>query len=486
MTKMLNKNLRDLTLTEILNQVTKKTIRWCTPSLIPSASKIIDPYSSDISISYHALGYPSDPSGIFLKIYEKAAKAYEADYTLFSVNGTSGSNFMVLRALSKQIPNLKILAQRNIHQSFLAACEDYQIKLNFLPTHIDKELLIFHPNIIKEYLKYIDKYDPDVLFLTNPTYDGLCLDLKTLIQKVREIRPNLIIFVDEAWGAHLNFSENLPISAMQADADICTQSTHKQGGALQQTSMIHVKGLRIKKEILLASYRHLYTTSPSFILLASMDSAREELQKRGKILINHVLDLSNFIKQRLGTIPGLRVVSLEDLKLQNSGVFDIDQTKVIIDVTQTGLTGYRVAKELEEKYGIIIESRNYNMILLLVPFQSNIIDAQITIEALKEVVVSVKKHKLVQIPHLKIKTDSQIFSLNSLHPNSFELVDLNIAKNRISAESIIPYPPGIPVTIKGERISSDIIDYYHKLKVVSEFKVNATDMSLNKILVLKQ
>ncbi|KKQ15309.1 MAG: hypothetical protein US28_C0019G0042 [Candidatus Daviesbacteria bacterium GW2011_GWA1_36_8] len=469
---MLSKNIKELSLTDILNQVTRKTIRWCTPSLIPSASKIIDPYSSDISISYHALGYPSDPSGIFLRVYEEAAKAYSSDFTLFSVNGTSGSNFIVLRALSKQIPNARILAQRNIHQSFLAACEDYNLELKFLPAHIDKNLLIFKPNSINEYLKFLEKYNPDVLFLTNPTYEGLCLDLRTLVQKVREVKPNIIIFVDEAWGAHLNFSDGLPTSAMEAGVDICTQSTHKQGGALQQTSMIHVKGHRINKQILLNSYRHLYTTSPSFILLASMDSARLELQKRGKILIGNVLDLS--------------MVELTDLKTRDSGVFDKDQTKIIVDVSQTGLSGYRVAKELEEKYGIIVESRNFNMILFLVPFQSNLIDAQITLDALKEIISNAKMVRRIQVPYPEINSNSQIYSLQSLDQNSFELIDMQDAKNRISAESIVPYPPGIPVTIKGEIISPRIIEYYLNFRNISEFKVNATDLTLNKILVVKQ
>src|SRR6188508_471869 len=109
-------------LTHALNNKTHKAIRWCTPSIDLSFSQVKNPYASDTSISFESLGYPSDPSGIFKKIYDHAAKAYGADHTLFSVNGTTGSNFMVLRALSKQIPNLRILSARNVHRSIVAAC----------------------------------------------------------------------------------------------------------------------------------------------------------------------------------------------------------------------------------------------------------------------------------------------------------------------------------------------------------------------------
>src|SRR5260221_12846143 len=104
-------------LTHALNHITHKAIRWCTPSIDLSFTQVKDPYASDTSTSFESLGYPSDPSGIFEKIYDQAAKAYGADRTLFSVNGSTGSNFMVLRALSKQIPNLRILSERNVHRS---------------------------------------------------------------------------------------------------------------------------------------------------------------------------------------------------------------------------------------------------------------------------------------------------------------------------------------------------------------------------------
>src|SRR5258708_3051789 len=135
-----NSKVEKSLLTTFLNYDTPKTIKWCTPSMDFKSSQVKNPYLSDMSISYEIMGVPSEPSGIFKIIYDLAAEAYGADRTLFSVNGTTGSNFTVLRSLIKQIPNLRVLAQRNVHKSVVAACEDYAINLIFLPPNIDQNL----------------------------------------------------------------------------------------------------------------------------------------------------------------------------------------------------------------------------------------------------------------------------------------------------------------------------------------------------------
>jgi arginine decarboxylase len=475
-------------ITDILNYQTKKTIRWCTPSIIPSAAKILDFYSSDISISYHMLGYPTDPSGVFKKAYQKAAKAYGADHSLFSVNGSSGSNFVVFRTLSKQIPNAKILAQRNIHQSALAACEDYLLNLDFIPARVDDKLNIFVPNTVDEIIYHILLYEPDVLFLTNPTYEGFVLDLEQLVSRVRKIDPKIIIFVDEAWGAHLHFSNKLPMSAMSSGVDICVQSTHKQGGALQQTSMIHLKRGRINEQLLLTSYRHLMTTSPSFTLLASLDAAREAMEKHGVKLINRSIEIADYLSQGISLIPNLNVVSLDSIQYKNNSIAGKDYTKVIIDVSETGISGYEITHELESSYGIITEMNNVNMILLLVPFQATFHDAQITVEAFTSIIhhKNKDKHSLI-FP--KIPSDAQkLMSLSeftSLNNDRIELIPLDEAKGRIAAESIVPYPPGIPITVKGDEFTDEIVNFYTKFRNQNYLKVNAYDGKLKNVLVVK-
>src|SRR5207248_9067398 len=127
---------------------------------------------------------------------------------------------------------------------------------------------------------------------------------KKVIAMVRRKYPKLIVFVDEAWGAHLHFSDKLPMSAMEAGADICVQSTHKQGGSLQQSGMIHWKDGRINTDLLMDSYRSLGTSSPSYILLASLDAARETMEKRGKNKLEHMLMIAKRLSDEISRIDG--------------------------------------------------------------------------------------------------------------------------------------------------------------------------------------
>lgn len=477
-------------ITYVLNHRTKNSIRWCTPSILPEADRVLNPYESDISVSFQSLGFPSEPSGIFATAHKKAAKAYGADHTLFCVNGSTGSNFIILRALSKQIPNLRVLVQRNIHRSVMVACEDYRINSIFLPENIDEQMQIFLPNSVEEILKAIKKTKPSVLLITNPTYEGIVLDLKRLVKEVRKRHPNLIIFVEEAWGAHLYFSDKLPISAMQAGADIAVQSTHKQGGALQQTSMIHWKGNKINSGIMLDSFKALSTSSPSYMLLASLDAAREIMQINGSSRIDHLLHISLQLSLKLNAITGFKVVNTRDLKRNHPGVFNRDETKIILNVSSSGYAGFEIARILERKYNIIVEKYNERSILLLVPFQAEISDVEATVKAFKSVREDARKERLRHlesngnIPNNTPKI-LEVGEVTKLLLNQIEKIPLKKAIGRIAAEDITPYPPGIPTTIKGEEITIEMVEYYQSLIKHPNCHILASDESLETVLVVK-
>ncbi len=477
-------------ITGILNQ-TASIIRWCTPSVDLTAPRVISSYESDISVSYMSLGFPNEPSGIFEDAYKRAARAYGADHTLFSVNGSTGSNFMIMRALSKQIPKVKILAQRNIHKSILAACEDYNINLIFLAPKIDQRHHIFLPNAVDEFIRKIERSKPHVLLITNPTYEGVVLDLKELISTVRKQFPELIIFVEEAWGAHLHFSEKLPTSAMKAGADICVQSTHKQGGALQQTSMIHWKNGRVNKDIMYQSYKALMTTSPSYSLLASLDAARESMEKYGKEKIDYLLKIAEELSRGIDSITGLKTIKTKQLKERNPSVFNRDETKVLVEVTDSGFTGFQIAEFLEKEYSIIVEKCEMRSILFLVPFQASFENVKKTVDALRNIVRH-EKVKPDSKAQLQIKLPKRIVKkmdinrVAKLDPASIEKVALERALGRISAENISLYPPGIPSTIKGEMFTGASIEYYTALRRQPHCRIVAADEYLDTVLVVKQ
>lgn len=465
-------------------------VRWCTPSIHPECPSIHGVYSSDISISYHSLGNPSQGTGIFGEAYKLAAKAYKADKTLFSVNGSSGSNFVVMRALKHQLGKMKMLAQRNIHKSASVAIEDYKIDVEFLAPHYDDKYQVFVPSQIGEIIEKLKKdTDINVLFLTNPTYEGLSLDLPKLVKQVRNLKRKIIIYIDEAWGAHLPFSKLLPVCAMKAGADICVQSTHKQGSGLQQTSMIHWKKGLIDEKYLLDSYKSLMTTSPSFHLLASLDGARYLFETRGELIINRLIQISDLFRFRLKEVSGVREVKLGDLSKKYEQVKYLDRSKILVNVEDCGVSGVEMAHFLEKDYKIIVEKYEMNNILFMNTFQNSETEVNQTILAMKEVV---KKHGKKQnkkkyfFPNFPIDLKKDVPLSKVAEFKSISL-KLNHAIGLTAAEDVVPYPPGIPLIVKGEIISKYHVAYLEAIKKTKGLmSVVMNDKNINNILVLKK
>lgn len=472
-----------------LNSTTRQSIRWCTPSINFNVTHVLDHYRSDMSVSFEGLGFPAEPSGIFLDAYNKAAAVYKSDKTLFSVNGSTGSNFIVLRSLSRQIPNLQVLAQRNIHKSILNACQDYRINLNFIEPNVDQHLQFFLPNSIYEIVKAVKKNKPHVLLITNPTYEGFSIDLKKLIPEIRKISKKTIIFVEEAWGAHLIFSSKLPNAAMESGADICVQSTHKQGGAFQQAGMVHWNEERIQTQHVMESYRCLTSTSPSYILLSSLEQASSYMKKKGKEKINRSIEIAEAIEKRIGSLEGFKVVDLKLLRTLIDSSLMRDKTKVVFDISESGFTGYEIAKSLERK-NIIIEKYNATTILFLVPFQAKLEHVRLTYDALFDMLKKKSKKRSESIAIVEpIPQDSrQIMNYHevaSLRTAQTRRILLKNSVGKIAAENIIPYPPGIPITIQGELITEEMVRYYQSLKFYPNMHIVANDVGLETVVVVK-
>lgn len=425
-----------------------KAIRWCTPSIHPDLPKVQDIYANDMSISFHSLGSPLSDSGVFGEATALAAKAYNADHTLFCVQGTTTSNFMVIRALKNQLGAVNMVGTRNAHMSIVTPCRDYGINYIPIEPQYDQKLQLFRPNTIKQITDAIRANKPNVLFLSNPTYEGNSLDLPAVVTAVRQLDPKLIIFVDEGWGAHFSFSEKMPYSAMQAGVDICTQSTHKQGNSLQGNSMFHWKDGRIDSEEVFRAYRSLSTTSPSFHMLAAMDGTRAFMQERGAEIIDDAIALAEYFVKELGSIPEVEVSVASDL------------TKLMLHFPQHDVPV--VAKYLEDA-GIISEKYEARNITLIVGFQNTKAHVDKTVAELKKAVKKIKPAKAV-FP--KFPTAIQRKPLVSTE--NAQAVSFTDAVGRVCAEYIIPYPPGIPLIAPGEVIRQEHIDYIKAVQAKSD------------------
>lgn len=477
----------DLPLLSVFNNGIDSTItRWCTPSIHPSVPRVRGIYENDISISYHSLGNPSMNTGIFHDAHVLAAKAYGADHTLFSVNGSSGSNFMILRALKNQLGNkMKLLAQRNVHKSISVASEDYQIDVEYLDPHYVDSLQIFAPNTIEEVLEGLKRSQANVLLITNPTYEGLSHDLNALVKAVRAYDDQIIIYIDEAWGAHFPFSDQMPTCAMNAGADICVQSTHKQGSGLQQTSMIHWKDGRIDPLWLKDSYKSLMTTSPSFHLLASLDGSRFFMEHDGAEAIDKLVEIATLFRKRVNTSKKLKgkVAAIAPKVLTDSYCAQTDTTKVLVHFE--GYSGMELAKRLEEKYQIIVEKYEANNVLFIVTFQNTKENVEKTVAAIEAEITTMAKEEL-KFPKFP---DKIIKKMNSFQAKLAEKESVTIENSlgRTVAEDVVPYPPGIPLCVKGEVIQQDHITYLEQLKKTKDLlTVIMVDESVQTIKVVKE
>lgn len=425
-----------------------KLTRWCTPSIHPDLPQVKDIYANDMSTSYHAIGSPLVDTGLFGEATTLAAKAYQADHTLFCVQGTTTSNFMVLRALKNQLGTVKMLGTRNAHMSVVTACQDYGIRYIPIEPLYDQKLQLFRPNTLEQIMEGIRTHKPNVLFLSNPTYEGNSLDLTVVIAAVRKYDPSIIIFVDEGWGAHFCFSPKLPASAMQAGADICTQSTHKQGNSLQQNSMFHWNEGRINSAEVYRAYRSLSTTSPSMHMLAALDGTRAFMEARGKEVIDKAITVAEYFTKQLKTIPEIEVSVASD------------PTKLLMHFSSHDAP---VVAEQLEKHGIICEKYEARNITLVVGYQCTKQDADKTVAALKKIVKQIKPTK-VELPIFPTAIQRQ----PPAQRKKPQAVSFSKAIGRVCDEYIIPYPPGIPVLAPGEVIREEHITYVKSVQAHKE------------------
>ena len=422
----------------------------------------------------------SNPKSIIKDAQELLAKAYKSDKAFFITNGTTCAiQTMILSTIN---PGDKVLLPRNIHKSAINSLILSGGEPIFIEPEFSEELGI-SLNIDAEKVKNIlyKRNDIKAIFLLNPTYYGACCDLEKIIKICRE--KNVLVLVDEAHGAHFSFNEELPTSAMELGAHMSAVSMHKSGGALTQASV-----LLVNKEIDCQKVQQivnmLQSTSASYLLMASIDGARHNLVKNGEKQLANAIKLARYAKVRLNELDNIKVVSTE--LLNNKGVHFIDETKLCINVSDTNLTGFEVYDLLYKKFDIQVELGDINNILALVSLGTTIEDIDRLINALKTISITNKKAK--DKKNIKIKQINPIVKLNpreAFYANK-KSIDINDCVNEISGESIMAYPPGIPVVAPGELITQEIIDYIKLLKESNAYLCDMKDKTLQTILVINK
>ncbi|MGL4912487.1 MAG: aminotransferase class I/II-fold pyridoxal phosphate-dependent enzyme [Romboutsia sp.] len=422
----------------------------------------------------------SNPNGVIEDSQKLLAKAYSCDEAFFITNGTTQAiQAMILSVIN---PNDKILLPRNIHKSVINALILSGGDPIFIHPEFNEELGI-SLNLEFENIKKVleDNCDIKALFLLNPTYYGACADLDKIIKYCKE--KGVLVLVDEAHGAHFPFHDSLPPSSMSLGADMSAVSIHKTGGALTQASALLVNKINVDIGKIRQIINMLQSTSASYLLMASIDGARYNLVKNGKSQLSKVLDLAKYAKSRLDNIKGIKVASTELVNYK--GASYIDESKLCINTRGMNLTGFEVYDLLYKEFNTQVELGDLYNVLALVSIGTTKDDIDRLVESIEKISKEYFKIKKINLVKIKQLIPDIKYNPRDAFYMEKESIDMEKCINRISGESIMAYPPGIPIIAPGEVITKDIIDYIKALKQNNAYLTDMKDKNLKTILVIK-
>jgi arginine decarboxylase len=452
----------------VLNRDVGRYHRWSTPSILPEQERVEDFYGSDVSISAGFFGTLVDHTGVFGEAERFAAAAQGADRTMFSVHGSSGSNWIVLRMLALERSDAQVLVARNCHHSVINGIKAFGLDFRFLATPYEPAFEALLPPSPGEVAAALARYPEAIAVLyTSPTYEGFAARTREIADAVHGASPHAMVVVDEAWGGHLHFHPDLPESAMAAGADVCVQSTHKLAGGLQQTGLIHWREDRVDSELMEEAYREYVTTSPSYHLLASADAAVRTLAAHGEEALGRAIERTRELKRRLrAELPELEL--LEDALV--SGAYDEhvggdDLVKTTVGLGGYRLSGFEVADALAER-GVVVEKAGVHTLTLITTFQLAPSAVEDTVAALVDVLAghccAEGERETTPANPFRAIDDRPV-----MHPYAARRyaksigheVPLPEAVGKVAAEEVEVYPPGIPVILEGFRVSADAVEY---------------------------
>jgi arginine decarboxylase len=449
---------------------------------------------SAIGVPALGLDVPQDIEGIDLgpspTPYERAealaAEAYGAARTWFLTNGATQGNHALALALTPL--GAHAVVQRNSHASVI----DGMVLSGGVPHYVaptyDEELGMAHgvtPDALADALERAGREAPvGSAFIVSPTYYGLAADVAGCAQAAHAAGAALV--VDQSWGPHLGFHPGVPASALALGADAVLTSTHKIVGSLTQSAMLHLGTTgRIDPAAVARVVRLMRSTSPSSLLMASLDAARRQLAIHGEALLDRTLAASARARVAIDAVPGCRVVG-EGL-VGAPGVAGWDPMRIVIDVRGTGCTGYEVAGALRAAFDVQVELATHATLVLVLGIGQPVEDLERFTHDLASTVARIARPGAVS--ELARSPAALVNEVAATPREAFlgatEVVDVDEAGGRISAESIAGYPPGIPALLPGERITPELVAYLHGLTAAGARLHGASDPAFRTVTVLR-
>jgi arginine/lysine/ornithine decarboxylase len=436
-----------------------------------------DVFASDI-ILMNGIDDRRMSHGVLAEAEKLMADAVDADQAFFSTCGSSLSVKSAMLAVAG--PGEKLLLSRNAHKSVVAGLILSGVHPVWVRPRWDTRHHLAHPPG-PDAVRAAFEQAPDAkgMLLITPTDYGTCAAIGEIAQVCHERDRTLI--VDEAWGAHFPFHPDLPSWAMDAGADLCVTSVHKMGAGLEQGSVYHLRGHRVPAEVLSARADLLDTTSPSALIYAGLDGWRRQMVEHGRQLLYRALHLAQQTRERIAAIDGLAVMNRD--RLVGPGLADDhDPLKILVDLADLGRSGYQVNEWLRERHRIDVGLSDHRRIAA----QLTVADDEDTAGRLIDVLTDLVGHtdQLPPAPALDLPSPEDLELEQAVLPRDAffgpaEHVPADEAAGRVAAETLSPYPPGVPVVLPGEALTKPVIDYLRSGLAATMYLPDATDPTLD-------
>ncbi len=434
-----------------------------------------------------------DESGIILEAEERANRLYGADKTFFLVNGSTSG---VLTAISAAVPRGgKILASRGSHKSFYNAAYLRELNICYLPNKVDKSNGMPDRYNVDDIEFALEEAGNDIqaLFITSPTYEGKCSDIRGIADLCH--KRGIPLIVDAAHGAHFGMGNkkpgaedtdlfcDLPESAISQGADIVVHSVHKTLPSMTQTALLHVNGNIVDISKIKRFLRIYQTSSPSYVFMASIDLCIKEMAEHGNEFVDKLLDYRNLIQNATANCDHIKVLGKKDSE---------DAAKVIISVKDTPMTGQQLYDILREEYALQLEMAGETYALAIISGWDTSEGIDRLIKAICEIDKRIEsKGTTREITPTEYNLPSVRYNISTAWDMEKELIELSESEGRISGDFVNLYPPGIPIIAPGEVISQEIIksvkSYINEgLNVQGIFKQDSNDLIKEGIICVKQ
>ena len=392
------------------------------------------------------------PVSVIKAAEELAAEAFGAAHAFLMVGGTTSAVQSMALACCKK--GDKIIMPRNVHRSIINALVLCGARPVYVNPDVDRHLGISLGMKVEQVEQAIrDNPDAVAVFVNNPTYYGICSDLRTIVEAAHS--HGMKVLVDEAHGTHFYFGESFPVTAMAAGADMASVSMHKSGGSLTQSSLLLV-GKDMHPGYVRQIINLTQTTSASYLLLASLDISRRNLALRGREAFARVAELAEYAREEINRIGGY--YAFGDELVNRDSVYAFDPTKLSVHTLDIGLAGIEVYDILRDEYDIQIEFGDLGNMLAYLSIGDRKQEVERLVSALADIKRRYQKDKTGMLSQEYIPPRVVMTPQESFYAPK-EQLPIQEAEGRICSEFVMCYPPGIPILAPGEEITDEIIEY---------------------------